>query len=506
MPEERCDHCGQPLPPGARFCINCGEPVDVEATMRIPQGQLRMGTPSMDQTTAQINGSASSYGLTQPVPESDGVDMLSQYGGYDTYDQYGSEYDPYAPVSYAPEASNPASVNANASTNANANANTDDADITASVIVRGPNGRPASGNIPPSKQTGASASVPASAPTSASAPAPTPTPASASGNGGVNGSYINVPTYTDDSDYSDAGQNNADQINTGQANQPSNGMVASQPPAPQPAPQPASQSAPSKSVPAKGKTGKSKASSAASRRHTNRVIAVAAAVCVIAILIGVSVMHMLSPGQNGSASGIASNTSQSSRKTAGTTKADGIQQSRKSAQSATGSTGKKTDKQATDQSNKQSSKQAGKQTDEQTEAKQTQGGPYLNARFGYTVTVPDGFTWQQESDNGDGRQFTNDGLGMIITVSGTSNALNETLDSAFDSATAGHPVSYQQKLGTEFTATWEENGTITYIRELYSADTLRTLRFDYPASHRDQCDRIVEQVVPTFGITGTDAQ
>lgn len=501
MPEERCDHCGQPLPPGARFCINCGEPVDVEATMRIPQGQLYMGTANAGLPTSQPGGLTST-----PVPEGDGVDMLSEYGGYDTYDQYGSEYDPHAPASYAPEQSGPQThvteTNNMVSydTSTAANANTDDADITASVIVRGPNGRPASGNIPPSKQTGASASVPASA------PAPTPTPASASGNGGVNGSYINVPTYTDDSDYSDAGQNNADQINTGQANQPSNGTVASQPPAPQPAPQPASQSAPSKSAPAKGKTDKSKASSTASRRHTNRVIAVAAAVCVIVILIGVSVMHVLSPGQNGSASNATGSTSQSGGKSTGTTKADGIQQSRKSAQSATGSTGKKTDKQATDQSNKQSSKQAGKQTDEQTEAKQTQGGPYLNARFGYTVTVPDGFTWQQESDNGDGRQFTNDGLGMIITVSGTSNALNETLDSAFDSATAGHPVSYQQKLSTEFTATWEENGTITYIRELYSADTLRTLRFDYPASHRDQCDRIVEQVVPTFGITGTDAQ
>lgn len=476
MPEERCDHCGQPLPPGARFCINCGEPVDVEATMRIPQGQLRMGTPSMDQTTAQINGSASSYGLTQPVPESDGVDMLSQYGGYDTYDQYGSEYDPYAPVSYAPEASNPASVNANASTNANANANTDDADITASVIVRGPNGRPASGNIPPSKHTDDAVN----------------STATASGN--ANGSYINVPAYTDDAGWGDAGQNDA-----GQTDQPADGTNGSQPPAPQPAPRTLpSKPTSTKSKTGKGKTGKSKPSSTASRRHTNRVIAVAAAVCVIAILIGVSVTRMLSPGQNGSASNATGSTSQSGGKSTGTTKTDGTKQSGKSTQSASGSTGKKTD----DQASKQSSKQSGKQT----EAKQTQGGPYLNARFGYTVTVPDGFTWQQESDNGDGRQFTNDGLGMIITVSGTSNALNETLDSAFDSATAGHPVSYQQKLGTEFTATWEENGTITYIRELYSADTLRTLRFDYPASHRDQCDRIVEQVVPTFGITGTDAQ
>lgn len=476
--------------------------------MRIPQGQLYMGMSSTGSPASQTGGLTSS-----PVPESDGVDMLSRYGGYDTYDQYGSEYDPYAPAEYAPEtpetpetyapatsvptASTPAanaqpyasasnddvphgsgtaSATTSASAGTNTTTNTDDADITASVIVRGPNGRPASGNIPPSKHTGASAS--------------------ATSPGNANGSYINVPAYTDDAGWGDTDQNDADQNDAGQADQPADGTDGSQPPAPQPAPQ----SLPNKPASAKGatgkgktgksKTGKSKPSSAASRRHTSRVIALAAMVCIIAILIGVSVTRMFASGRNSTASDATSSASASSGKSTDTTKADGAKQSGKSTQSASGSTGKQTDK------------QAGKQT----EAKQTQGGPYLNARFGYTVTVPDGFTWQQESDNGDGRQFTNDGLGMIITVSGISNATNATLDDEFATATAGHLVSYQQKLGTEFTATWEENGTITYIRELYSADTLRTLRFDYPASHRDQCDRIVEQVVPTFGITGTDAQ
>ncbi|MBQ1513280.1 MAG: zinc ribbon domain-containing protein [Bifidobacterium merycicum] len=477
MPKEYCDQCGQPLSPDTRFCPNCGEPVDIEATIRIPQGQLYMGTANTDSPASQPGGLASA-----PVPESDGVDMLSEYGGYDTYDQYGSEYDPHAPASYAPEQSGPqthVTETNNAvsrGTNAASNANTDDADITASVIVRGPNGRPVSGNIPPSKHTDDAVN----------------STATASGN--ANGSYINVPAYTDDAWWGDAGQNDA-----GQTDQPAGGTNGSQPPAPQPAPRTLpSKPTSAKSKTGKGKTGKSKPSSTASRRHTNRVIAVAAAVCVIAILIGVSVTRMLSSGRNSTTSDSTSSASASSGKSTGTTKADGTKQSGKSTQSTSGNTGKKTDKQSTEQSDKQA--------DKQTEAKQAQGGPYLNARFGYTVTVPDGFTWQQESDNGDGCQFTNDGLGMIITVSGTSNALNETLDSAFDSVTAGHPVSYQQKLGTEFTATWEENGTITYIRELYSADTLRTLRFDYPAPHRDQCDRIVEQVVPTFGITGTDAQ
>lgn len=493
--------------------------------MRIPQGQLYMGMSSTGSPASQTGGLTSS-----PVPESDGVDMLSRYGGYDTYDQYGSEYDPYAPAEYAPEmpetpetyapatsvpsASTPAagtptagaqpyvpvanddiphdsgtasattSAAAGTNTTTNTTTNTDDVDITASVIVRGPNGRPASGNIPPSKHTGASAS--------------------ATSPGNANGSYINVPAYTDDAGWGDAGQNDTDQNDTGQTDQPADGTDGSQPPAPQPAPQ----SLPNKSASAKGttgkgntgksKTGKSKPSSAASRRHTSRVIAVAAIVCIIAILIGVSVTRMFASGQNSSTSNATSSASASSGKSTGTTKANGAKQSGKSTQSASGSTGKKTDKQSTEQSDKQA--------DKQTETNQTPSGPYINARFGYTVTVPAGFTWQQESDNGDGRQFTNDGLGMIITVSGISNATNATLDDEFATATAGHPVSYQQKLGTEFTATWEENGTITYIRELYSADTLRTLRFDYPASHRDQCDRIVEQVVPTFGITGTDLQ
>ena len=30
---------------------------------------------------------------------------------------------------------------------------------------------------------------------------------------------------------------------------------------------------------------------------------------------------------------------------------------------------------------------------------------YDNARFGYTIDVPAGFTWGPEADNGDGRQF-----------------------------------------------------------------------------------------------------
>jgi hypothetical protein len=33
--------------------------------------------------------------------------------------------------------------------------------------------------------------------------------------------------------------------------------------------------------------------------------------------------------------------------------------------------------------------------------------PYVNARFGFAVDVPPGFTLVQEADNGDGRTYAN---------------------------------------------------------------------------------------------------
>lgn len=217
-----------------------------------------------------------------------------------------------------------------------------------------------------------------------------------------------------------------------------------------------------------------------SRKYPVTAIAIAILACIVVVFSGVGIVRMMASANNTVSGSDASSSSSSSAGAKDETPAN-------NSQNSTPVTGK-TSKKATAQ-----------QQDTQPPA----DGCYLNARFGYAVTIPSGFTWQAESADGDGRTFTDGQTGMTIAAWGSNNALNETVISAFKQAAAGHSVSYQQILDSEFTATWEENGTITYIREMVSAGAIRAVQFTYPSTHRNECDRIVEQVVPT--LTATDA-
>lgn len=48
-----------------------------------------------------------------------------------------------------------------------------------------------------------------------------------------------------------------------------------------------------------------------------------------------------------------------------------------------------------------------------------------------------------------------------------------------------------------FVTTWEENGTIVYVRELVSDSVVHAVWIEYPSSTSDRGNAIVEQVVPT---------
>ena len=133
------------------------------------------------------------------------------------------------------------------------------------------------------------------------------------------------------------------------------------------------------------------------------------------------------------------------------------------------------------------------------ETNRTKTEQYVNARFAYAIDIPEDFVWQRESDNGDGRKFTNDRLGMTITVWGAFNASNASMDDLFDSNDP--TLVYKAEMPGEYVASWEENGMITYQHQLYAPDVLRTVEFTYPSSQRDSGDQIVEQVSSTFEST-----
>lgn len=126
-------------------------------------------------------------------------------------------------------------------------------------------------------------------------------------------------------------------------------------------------------------------------------------------------------------------------------------------------------------------------------------GHYVNVRFAYSIDVPAGFTWLPEAGNSDGRQFTNDAIGMSIAVWGSYNINNDDIDSVFN---FNDPkLAYSSKTNDGFVASWIEDGMIVYRHELYSPDVLRVVEFRYPESQRAAGDAIVEKFSPTLKAT-----
>ncbi len=133
---------------------------------------------------------------------------------------------------------------------------------------------------------------------------------------------------------------------------------------------------------------------------------------------------------------------------------------------------------------------------------------YTNARFGYTVDVPEEFLVGEAPENNDGRTFTApDGQGSVA-VYGSFNALEHT------------PESLQQELRKDFLApggrarvTYEAtgkswcvlsgitaDGAIFYQRGRFSSDkeTLIAVFFVYPETQKDAWDPVVERMGKTL--------
>ena len=158
---------------------------------------------------------------------------------------------------------------------------------------------------------------------------------------------------------------------------------------------------------------------------------------------------------------------------------------------------------AKDKADKVAKAKAAKESEEKTK-KQSQNSTietseYVNARYSYSIQAPSDFVWSSESDNGDGRQFSSDDDDDItITVWGSGNLDGGTPESAMRQYLSDHDVTYHALGDSSFVATWQEDGTITYLRELVDDDIIRAVEITYPASSSDRGNKVVEAVAPTL--------
>lgn len=158
---------------------------------------------------------------------------------------------------------------------------------------------------------------------------------------------------------------------------------------------------------------------------------------------------------------------------------------------------------AKDKADKVAKAKAAKESEEKTK-KQSQNSTietseYVNARYSYFIQAPSDFVWSSESDNGDGRQFSSDDDDDItITVWGSGNLDGCTPESAMRQYLSDHDVTYHALGDSSFVATWQEDGTITYLRELVDDDIIRAVEITYPSSSSDRGNKVVEAVAPTL--------
>ncbi len=125
-------------------------------------------------------------------------------------------------------------------------------------------------------------------------------------------------------------------------------------------------------------------------------------------------------------------------------------------------------------------------------------GVYTNDAMGYRVSIPDGYVWHEETDNGATRTFTDDSIGMTIKVSGASNTTGATVSSEYSACASGRSVSYHLLSGDIMVCSYAENGTITYVKEIVTQQSILTLRFDYAQSAQEKGAAVIDEVFPTF--------
>ena len=130
------------------------------------------------------------------------------------------------------------------------------------------------------------------------------------------------------------------------------------------------------------------------------------------------------------------------------------------------------------------------------------GQLYENARFGYSLSVPDGFAGQDEAENGDGQQFVVPGRAIGLTVWGG-------LADDFEQEVAAH-LSQDTAAGwnrgdeavTPRWASWSSSrgGQIAYQRMIALCDgqSYAAVRAEYGLRDRAEMDPLVEQLVASL--------
>ncbi len=128
---------------------------------------------------------------------------------------------------------------------------------------------------------------------------------------------------------------------------------------------------------------------------------------------------------------------------------------------------------------------------------------YINDRFGFSIKYPEFLCNGEESFNGDGITLTNTNGDAELTVWGSHNVLEETVDSLYEEEINKHPnAAYKIKKDGFFVVSWVEEGKIFYQNTVVSEEVINTFVIQYPLAQKENYDSIVTEMYHSFYTMG----
>jgi hypothetical protein len=125
---------------------------------------------------------------------------------------------------------------------------------------------------------------------------------------------------------------------------------------------------------------------------------------------------------------------------------------------------------------------------------------YFNPRYGYKLDYPESFIRGREPTNGDGLVFTSPDRQGTITVWGSNNALDITLEDEYGwcMAQVDGVLGYHVAAKDWFVVSWVKGQTVYYQKSYIGWAAMNTLLLSYPADQKQQYDPIVTRASLSF--------
>lgn len=123
---------------------------------------------------------------------------------------------------------------------------------------------------------------------------------------------------------------------------------------------------------------------------------------------------------------------------------------------------------------------------------------YNNDRYGFKLSVPEGFMLTSQSDNGDGAVFTNADAEATLTAYAGHNVQNLTPRWAIDmelSRTNGSHVLVKERGDNYFILAWQNSKRITYLKTYICADYCYSVEIAYPVLQNKAMTKNVRQII-----------